>query len=169
MTKNNGKGGNKRRKGKRAGEDARVHETIFKEDCMGYGYIEKTYGNGRFHVMCEDGQTRMGILRGSLRRKVWITGGDLVLYGIREFQDNKIDIVHKYTNDDVSKLYRYDEISKQIYDMYISDIHCRSNADAEEGIMFAHEDDQDQGEEPELDEWTKVSSTADIQSLIDAI
>lgn len=159
MGKNNGLGGSSRRKGKKNRDVTNVHETIFKEDGMGYGYIDKSYGNGRFNVVCEDGLKRMGILRGSLRKKVWIVGGDFILYGIRDFQDDKIDIVHKYTNDDVSKLYRYEEITKNMYDIYTSDVHHLNNK-TDEDILFANEEEGD--ESARLDEWKKISSAADI-------
>lgn len=169
-------GGNKRRRGKRT-NDENTRETVFKEDGMGYGYVQKTYGNGRFQIICEDKVTRLGILRGSLRKKVWIISGDVVLYGIREFQAEKIDIVHKYTTSDVSKLYRYDELNKHLHDLYTSDIHSHINpqADVENGIIFRHDDDDVENEDMALlDEWTKIEhegnlDTDSIKALIDNI
>jgi translation initiation factor 1A len=116
-------GGNKKRRSKRSLEEDTHQETIYKEDGMDYGYIVKALGSNRFHVYCNDGKQRLGILRGNLRKKVWFSSGDMVLFSYREFQDTKVDIVHKYHNDDVQKLYTYEELSKKLYDMYISDIH----------------------------------------------
>lgn len=141
MGKNKGAGGKNRRKGKNM-QDLIVHETVFREDGMDYGYVLKTLGSGRFHIYCQDGQTRLGILRGTLRRKVWIINGDMVLYGLRTFQDAKVDIVHKYSNDDVHKLYRYEEITKQLYDTYTSDTHStHEKTDTDNIIDFMNETD----------------------------
>ena len=173
MGKNKGAGGSSRRKGKKNAEASRNTDTVFREDGMGYGYVEKTLGNGRFHISCDDGQTRLGILCGSLRKKVWIIVGDIVLYSIRDFQDSKIDIIHKYTNNDVSKLYLYEEITKKMYDIYTSDIHNHIQNDTDVGIVFAHEDDDTIGQN-DLTEWTKIGTSDDasnskLQALINAI
>jgi translation initiation factor 1A len=92
-------------------------ETILKDDFSGYGYIEKTLGNGRFNVRCDDMVVRMGIIRGSMRNRVWINMGMVVLYSKRGFQDDKIDIVHAYNAQDVSYLHRIGEINDKMYNM----------------------------------------------------
>jgi translation initiation factor 1A len=38
--------------------------------------------------------TRLGHICGKMQKKVWITAGDIVLVGKRDFQDEKVDIVH---------------------------------------------------------------------------
>ena len=45
-----------------------------------------------------------------MRKKVWITAGDIVLVGKRDFQDEKVDIVHKYTADEARNLKQYGEL-----------------------------------------------------------
>lgn len=92
-------------------------ETIIKDENSGYGYIEKCLGNGRFNVVCEDMVGRMGILRGSMRNRVWINNGMMVLYSKRGFQDDKIDIVHAYTSRDVVYLHKLNEIDDKMYNM----------------------------------------------------
>ena len=47
-------------------------------------------GNGRCECFCYDGVTRLGHIRGKMRKKVWITAGDIVLVGKRDFQDEKV-------------------------------------------------------------------------------
>lgn len=92
-------------------------ETITKDENSGYGYIEKTLGNGRFTVVCEDMAPRMGIIRGAMRNRVWINTGMMVLYSKRGFQDDKVDIVHAYTSRDVVFLHKINEIDKKMYNM----------------------------------------------------
>ena len=45
-----------------------------------------------------------------MRKKVWITAGDIILVAKRDFQDEKVDIVHKYTADEARNLKQYGEL-----------------------------------------------------------
>merc|ERR1712183_898475 len=47
--------------------------------------------------MCFDGVKRLRHIRGKLRKKVWINQTDIVLVGLREFQDAKADVILKYS------------------------------------------------------------------------
>jgi len=67
-------------------------------------------GNGRCECFCFDGVTRLGHIRGKMRKKVWITAGDIVLVAKRDFQDEKVDIVHKYSADEARNLKQYGEL-----------------------------------------------------------
>ena len=108
-------GGKHWKREKHAASDA--VETILKDEHSGYGYVEKTLGNGRFYIMCEDMVSRMGIIRGSMRNRVWINTGIMVLYSKRGFQDDKIDIVHAYNARDVVYLHKIAEIDERMYNM----------------------------------------------------
>lgn len=67
-------------------------------------------GNSRCEVVCMDGVTRMAHIRGKLKNKVWIQLSDYVLVGLREFQDDKCDILMKYNADEVRALKSYGEL-----------------------------------------------------------
>lgn len=67
-------------------------------------------GNGRCECKCFDGKNRLCHIRGKLRKKVWVNTGDIVLIGLRDFQDNKADIILKYLPDEARNLVKYDEI-----------------------------------------------------------
>merc|ERR1712071_732657 len=41
--------------------------------------------------MCFDGIKRLCHIRGELRKKVWINQGDIILVGLRDYQDAKAD------------------------------------------------------------------------------
>jgi translation initiation factor 1A len=47
-------------------------------------------GNGRLTALCFDGKTRLCHIRGKLRKKVWINAGDIILVGLRDYQDDKV-------------------------------------------------------------------------------
>lgn len=54
-------------------------------------------GNGRVEVYCFDSVKRIGNIRGKMKRRVWIATGDVVLISLRDFQNEKCDIILKYT------------------------------------------------------------------------
>lgn len=49
-------------------------------------------GNGRAECYCYDGVTRLGHIRGKMRKKVWVSAGDIVLVGKRDYQDDKASV-----------------------------------------------------------------------------
>jgi len=97
MTKGKPKGGNKRRKGKGGGNNESKRDIVFKEHGQEYAQVIKMLGNGRVEAQCYDGVKRLGIIRGSMRKRVWINVGDIILVSLRYFQDKKADIIGKYT------------------------------------------------------------------------
>jgi translation initiation factor 1A len=103
-----------KRKGKRnqkkhsKGQEKR--ELEYKDDGQEYAQVTKMLGNGRVDVLCIDGVKRLGIIRGAMRNKIWINLSDFVLVGLRDFQDNKCDILLKYTSDEVRNLKAYNEL-----------------------------------------------------------
>ncbi len=40
-----------------------------------------------------DGVTRLAHIRGKMRKKVWVSAGDTVLVGTRDYQDGKVRYV----------------------------------------------------------------------------
>merc|ERR1712076_173179 len=50
--------------------------------------------------MCFDGVKRLCHIRGKLRKKVWIAQSDIVLVGLRDYQDAKADVILKYSPDE---------------------------------------------------------------------
>ena len=88
-----GKGGKNRRRGKADGDNKR--ELIFKEDGQEYAQVVRMLGNGRLEALCFDGKTRLAIIRGKMRKKVWVNQGDIILLGLRDFQDDKAVIQNR--------------------------------------------------------------------------
>jgi translation initiation factor 1A len=77
----------------------------FKSDDTDYAMVANILGGGRLTVHCfADGKQRLGHIRGSMYKRVWIAMHDIVLISKRDFQDNKCDIIHKYSPDDVRYL-----------------------------------------------------------------
>jgi len=113
MPKNKGKGGKNRRRGKNE-NDLMKRELIFKEDGQEYAQVTKMLGNGRLEAMCFDGTKRLCHIRGKLRKKVWINTTDIILLGLREFQDGRADVILKYTADEARNLKSYGEFPDSV-------------------------------------------------------
>ncbi|KAI8849292.1 hypothetical protein BC829DRAFT_391950 [Chytridium lagenaria] len=111
MPKNKGKGGKNRKANENESEK---RELVFKEDGQEYALVAKMLGNGWIEVSCIDGEKRLAHIRGAFRKKVWITVGDVVLLGLRDFQDSKADVILKYTPDEARMLKSYGEIPENI-------------------------------------------------------
>jgi len=113
MPKNKGKGGKNRRRGKNENEGLK-RELVFKEDGQEYAQVTKMLGNGRLEAMCFDGVKRLCHIRGKLRKKVWINQSDIVLLGLRDYQDAKADVILKYSADEARNLKSYGEFPESV-------------------------------------------------------
>ncbi|KAM3581603.1 Translation initiation factor 1A [Umbelopsis sp. WA50703] len=109
MPKNKGKGGKNRRRGKNENENDK-RELVFKEEGQEYAQVTKMLGNGRLEAQCFDGTKRLAHIRGKMRKKVWINQGDIILLSLREYQDEKADVIQKYTADEARNLKTYGEL-----------------------------------------------------------
>ncbi|KAJ3362074.1 eukaryotic translation initiation factor 1A [Allomyces macrogynus ATCC 38327] len=109
MPKNKGKGGKTRRRGKND-DDGVKRELMFKEDGQEYAQVVKMLGNGRLEAQCFDNTKRLATIRGKMRKKVWINQGDIILVGLREFEDEKCDVIHKFSADEARALKQHGEL-----------------------------------------------------------
>ena len=113
MPKNKGKGGKNRRRGKNENEGLK-RELVFREDGQEYAQVTKMLGNGRLEAMCFDGVKRLCHIRGKLRKKVWINQSDIILAGLRDYQDAKADVILKYSADEARNLKSYGEFPETV-------------------------------------------------------
>ena len=106
-------GGNKAKKKKNDSSNFK-NELIFKEDGQEYGKAAKMLGNCRVTVECFDGKQRLGKICGQMKKKrKFVNLNDFILISLREYEDAKCDIVHKYTTDEARTLQSYGEIPKE--------------------------------------------------------
>lgn len=69
-----------------------------------YAWVTRTLGNCRFEVMTMNKESKNAKLRGNMKRRDWVTVGGLVLVSIRAFDENKVDIIVKYSETEVRAL-----------------------------------------------------------------
>lgn len=85
-------------------------EELKKIDGQEYAFVTKKLGDNRYTILCYDKVSRLGILRGSLKRGPKLGINNMVLVSIRGFQDDKCDIIAIYTSEEVDKLIGFNEI-----------------------------------------------------------
>ena len=102
-------GGKKAKKMKNHTPDMGKRPMIWAEDQQVYGKVEKMLGDMRCLVHCQDGVHRLCRIRGKLRKRVWIHPDDVILISLRDFQDEKGEIIHKYNAEETILLVERNE------------------------------------------------------------
>ena len=77
-------------------------------------FADQLLGASKIRVVCADGQTRLGRIPGKLRRRMWIREGDLLIVVPWEFQDEKANVVWRYTKTQSTYLSRQGRIPKVV-------------------------------------------------------
>ena len=108
MPRNYGKGGKNRRKGKKmrgGGGKSKLDKAEGEDQC--YARVDKILGGCRCRlVLHPSNKIVAGHIRGNMQKRVWIASDDIVKVCLRGFQDDKCDILHKYSPDDIKVLKR---------------------------------------------------------------
>lgn len=148
MPRGNQKGGKKHKRGKKNYDETKVLR--LKEDGQEYAQITGCKGNCRFDVKCCDGKDRMAVLCGAMRKRKFVNMKDVVLVSIRDFQDDKCDIIDIYDDNQVRRL---KEIS-QLPDAFKLEEDNEYN-DYDSGIEFVNDipnDSDNDSDDIDLDE-----------------
>jgi translation initiation factor 1A len=106
------KGGKRGRRSKNVSSEQRG--IVFQEPGQVYAQALRMLGGGRLEAMCFDGTTRLAHIRGSMRKKVWVRAGNILLLSLREFQDEKADVIHRYTDEEARQLKAYGELPEYL-------------------------------------------------------
>jgi translation initiation factor 1A len=88
----NKKGGKNYKKSKHADDEPILYE---RHEGQMYGRIVKLLGNCNVLVFCNDNKERICHIRGSMRKKVWLGPGDIVLISLRDTEDRG-DVCARY-------------------------------------------------------------------------
>lgn len=81
-------------------------ELVFKEKSQEYAQVIKFLGGLNLRAMCFDGKIRLCHISGRIKRNTRIKTGDIILVALRDFQDDKADIILKYNDDEIRELKR---------------------------------------------------------------
>ena len=110
-------------------------ELLFAEDDQMYALVDAPLGDRRFTVQCSDGKSRMGKLRGSIRRSNYVRKGSFVLISCRP-EDSKVDIIHLYCETHTTLLHKYNELES-----FKKPVKRDESSDEDDLILFDDEDD----------------------------
>jgi translation initiation factor 1A len=77
-----------------------------KHDREVLGVVESMLGANKIRVRCMDGVVRLGRIPGKMKKRTWIRAGDIVIVVPWDFQDEKSDVVWRYTRPQVDWLER---------------------------------------------------------------
>ena len=107
--------------------------------------MARLLGSARVEVQCIDGKKRTCLIRGSMRNRVWIHAGDIVLIGLRDFgDDGKGDIMLKYYDEEARELQELGELPEHIQ---IAEAGLNFDDEDEEGDGFGGADADEEDEE----------------------
>ena len=87
-------------------------ELLFRQEGQQYAHVVRMLGAGRLEAFCYDGTTRLCHIRGNMRKKVWIATGDTILVSVRDFQDSKADVIHRYNTEEARRLQSMGELPR---------------------------------------------------------
>jgi translation initiation factor 1A len=160
----NKKGGKNYKKGKHIDDEPIVFDRL--EGQM-YGRVLKLLGGCNALVYCNDNRERLCHIRGNMRKKVWLSAGDIVLISLRELDStgntptakiDRGDICAKY---DPKVIYKLKDKDKTINDKLFTIIEKAEGTgqktsgipDDTDGFIFEgqgnSEDDDSESEEDE--------------------
>ena len=164
MPKNTGMGGNKRKKGKKAPQES-SRELEFKGEMEEYGQVTRLLGDARMEIQCFDGIKRIGHIRGKMRKRNWIANGDIVLVSLREYEQEKCDVINKYTEDEVRKLKKAGEIPESAKWPNENDDEDKVKKDDYNDIVFEEDEPKEEKKTKKIDEEEEDEKEVDIDDI----
>jgi len=153
----NAKGGKNYKKKKHSNENE-VVRFIEKEEDQLYARVIRMLGGNNITAYCNDDKLRLCHIRGSMRKRVWLNPGDIVLVSLRDSVDEKGDVVMKYDPSLLGKLKKLEDINPRLF----------LALESEGGVVIKKED----GIEFEITEGQEESEEGNSEmsdSKIDAI
>jgi translation initiation factor 1A len=145
----NKKGGKNYKKGKHDNDDPTLYERL---DGQMYGRVLKQLGNCNVLVYCNDNRERICHIRGNMRKKVWISPGDIVLISLREMEKasdtiERGDICARYEQSIIYRLRQKDpSINEKLFTIVEKSDTIKNNnmiPDNEDGFVFESTNNED--------------------------
>lgn len=121
---------------------------IIDDDYEEYAYVKKMLGNCRISVISNSGADAIGVIRGTLRKfnkRIIIESGDIVVVSKRDYQQSKVDVVHKYNQEQVQTLIKENKLSNTLINYYNKRTDISTEDNINDYIDF-YEDEDDECE-----------------------
>merc|ERR1712002_672991 len=101
--------------------------------------------------MCFDGTKRLCHIRGKLRKRQWINAQDIILVGLRDYQDQKADVIMKYNSDEARRLKNLGHLPDSVS--------IEFNQDNEDDVDFLVDDSDNEFDVPEQPYQPEISDS----------
>jgi len=144
---------------KRTNRDEKHRGVIEPEEGQEYAIAQELIGNGRLRAMCIDGIVRIARIRGNMRKsthKVLIEKGDLILVSRRDFEEDKVDVIHKYSREEATSILhsRKNNIPSSITRAWTSSCGFDNTTDNQndDNVIFYDEDQDAETSDDDKDE-----------------
>lgn len=131
-----------------------------------FAIADQILGGRRVRAVCEDGDSRLARIPGKMRRRQWVREGDLIVVQPWDFQDEKANVVMRYTKTQSLYLSRKG-VLPDIVDLFgmsedISEV-TDSNEELEiiEEENLVEEESEFEVEEPVVKDTTSVDDDID--------
>ena len=118
------------------------------EEGQSYAIVQDLIGNGRLRALCSDNEVRLAKIRGSLRKtshKIIIEKNDLILVSFRDFEPDKVDVLHKYTYEEANLIMQTFEIPECIRRVWNMTDNYTDKAENADQVVFANDSEDDSG------------------------
>lgn len=79
-----------------------------------FAIADQLLGGSRIHVICEDKKSRMARIPGKMKRRARVRTGDLLIIRPWDIQNEKADIVFRYSRTQASSLSRRKLLPEEI-------------------------------------------------------
>ena len=113
-----------------------------------YAKIISPLGNCRFELLCEDNKNRIGVLKGSMRNRVYVRAGDYVLVSLRNGY-NRLSLIQKDKKEECDIILKYfrEEINLLIENNHIKNLEFTAIEGEDEFDLLSSDDENDENNE----------------------
>ncbi len=132
-----------------------------------FAIADQILGGRRVRAVCEDGDSRLARIPGKMRRRQWVREGDLIVVQPWDFQDEKANVVMRYTKTQSLYLSRKG-VLPDIVDLFGMSEDISEVTDSNEELEIIEEENLVE-EESELEvEEPVVKDTTSVDDEIDS-
>ena len=132
-----------------------------------FAIADQILGGRRVRAVCEDGDSRLARIPGKMRRRQWVREGDLIVVQPWDFQDEKANVVMRYTKTQSLYLSRKG-VLPDIVDLFgMSEEISEVTETNDEPESIENEDLVEEGQESEIEE-PSVKDTSSFDDDIDS-
>ncbi|HID04405.1 MAG TPA: translation initiation factor IF-1A [Aigarchaeota archaeon] len=94
----------KKKRGRREEESKKEIPLPNEEEGTMLCVVVRLLGADHLLIRCQDGVERKARIPGSLRRRMWMREGDIVLAAPWDFKPDRADVVYRYSREELRKL-----------------------------------------------------------------